>query len=147
MWVWLRESVTTTKKKQKTTRKQRSVIRCKWNVEFPVVNKSIVWVMVASLSFSLSLRCFLGVVLFSSAVYFAEAGSENSFFKSIPDAFWWAVVTMTTVGYGDMTYVSLNNSHFLLSVCFCHRLLPYIRSYHTWKHTYRFVFCPDFRCI
>lgn len=36
----------------------------------------------------------LGVVLFSSAVYFAEAGSESSFFKSIPDAFWWAVVTM-----------------------------------------------------
>lgn len=36
----------------------------------------------------------LGVVLFSSAVYFAEAGSENSFFKSIPDAFWWAVVTV-----------------------------------------------------
>lgn len=36
----------------------------------------------------------VGVVLFSSAVYFAEAGSDSSLFKSIPDSFWWAVVTM-----------------------------------------------------
>ncbi|KFZ69181.1 Potassium voltage-gated channel subfamily A member 1, partial [Podiceps cristatus] len=35
----------------------------------------------------------IGVVLFSSAVYFAEAEDAATSFTSIPQAFWWAVVT------------------------------------------------------
>ena len=42
---------------------------------------------------------FMGMLLFSNFLYFVESNEE---FQSIPDAWWFSIVTMTTVGFGDM---------------------------------------------
>jgi voltage-gated potassium channel len=45
---------------------------------------------------------FIILIFASSIMYFVESSANPKAFGSIPDAMWWGVVTLTTVGYGDI---------------------------------------------
>ena len=46
------------------------------------------------------------LLLASSSMYFAEHHAQPRAFSSIPASMWWAIVTLTTVGYGDVVPVT-----------------------------------------
>jgi voltage-gated potassium channel len=47
------------------------------------------------------------LVFQSSVVYYFEREAQPDKYGSIPEAMWWGIVTLTTVGYGDVTPVTL----------------------------------------
>lgn len=48
----------------------------------------------------------IGLVIIASTVVASIEGGEQASINSFADALWWAVVTITTVGYGDMVPIT-----------------------------------------
>lgn len=54
-----------------------------------------------------ALILMLGTAVFAGAVmYMLEAQAQPDKFGTIPDAMWWAIATLTTIGYGDVVPVT-----------------------------------------
>lgn len=47
------------------------------------------------------------LLIASTAIYYAENPSQPEAFSSIPDSMWWSVITICTVGYGDIYPVTV----------------------------------------
>ena len=59
-------------------------------------------------SFLTTLYIFsVAFVLSSSLIYYAEHKVQPEAFRSIPDAMYWSIITLTTVGYGDVSPITV----------------------------------------
>ena len=54
----------------------------------------------------------IAMLIASTGIYLFEKDAQPDKFGSIPEAMWWAIATLTTIGYGDVTPVTAMGKFF-----------------------------------
>ena len=76
---------------------------------------SIIWAVVTTQRRALTAAFFIvliGLLFTSSIIFLFEHKIQPEKFSSIPESMWWALATLTTVGYGDVTPVTTGGKLF-----------------------------------
>jgi voltage-gated potassium channel len=79
----------------------------RFRIAFTTVKEELVLFFLAS---------FFLIYLVSVGIYYFENEAQPEAFQSIIHSFWWSVVTLTTVGYGDVYPVTIGGQIFTFFV-------------------------------
>ena len=76
---------------------------------FAEIKKELILFLIGTLFF---------IYLSSIGIYYFESQAQPELFKSVFHCMWWAVTTLTTVGYGDMYPVTIGGKLFTTLIVF-----------------------------
>ncbi len=75
----------------------------RFRIAAKIVKEEVVLFMIVTLIF---------IFLASAGIYFFENEAQPDIFISVPHSGWWAIVTLTTVGYGDVYPITIGGKIF-----------------------------------
>ena len=79
----------------------------RFNIAFKIVKEELILFLTITLML---------VFISSYGIYFFENESQPNAYSSIFDSMWWSIVTLTTVGYGDVYPITLGGKIFTFFV-------------------------------
>ncbi|KAH9426168.1 Potassium voltage-gated channel sub KQT member 4 [Dermatophagoides pteronyssinus] len=77
---------------------------------------SVIWMQHQQL-YTVFYVCSICLILITFTMYFIEQNEPNTKFTSIPKTLWWSVISLLTIGYGDM-YPQTTIGRFIASLMF-----------------------------
>lgn len=79
----------------------------RFSIAFNIIKEELILFMVLT---------FIFLYIASAGIYFFEHDAQPQYFSSVIDSGWWAAVTLTTVGYGDVYPITGGGKIFTLFI-------------------------------